>query len=142
MRQVPDMSKSQQRKGADGEREVMSILREHGYHVERGGSLSYGNLPDLYGLEGIHLEIKRCETAKIWEWMAQAEADAARFKDGWPTVIFRRSRSDWLICMELNDWLTLYEMAHKCRCGGHCSAEETGEKRSGQKAQKCEKTRT
>lgn len=119
-------SKSVQ-KGARAEREVMSVLRERGYPVERGGTQSYGQRPDLYGLDDVHLEIKRAETARIWEWMQQSKQDAARFGDGWPTVIFRRSRSDWLICMQLSDWLTLYEMAHKCQCGGRCSEAKSGE---------------
>lgn len=114
------MGSKSTRKGANGEREVMAILREHGYPVERGGTQSYGQRPDLYGVDGIHLEIKRSETTKIWEWMAQSQRDAARFKDGWPTVIFRRSRSGWLICMQLSDWLDLYERAQNCKCGGHC----------------------
>ena len=108
------MSAKSTRKGADGEREVMSILRKRGYAVERGGTQSFGRRPDLYGLDGIHLEIKRAETARIWEWMRQSKQDAARFDDGWPTVIFRRSRSDWLICMELEDWLTLYDRVQSC----------------------------
>lgn len=109
----------------------MAILQEHGYSVERGGTQSYGQRPDLYGLDGVHLEIKRAECARIWEWMQQSKQDAAKFQDGLPTVIFRRSRSDWLICMQLSDWLSLYDMAHKCQCGGHCQgrheAAETGE---------------
>ena len=108
------------RKGTDGEREVAAILREHGFHVERGGTQSYGQRPDLYGLNNIHLEIKRSETTKIWEWMEQSRRDAARFNDGAATVIFRRSRSDWLVCMELSDWLTLYQQAVTCKCGENC----------------------
>ena len=96
------------RKGANGEREVMAILREHGYPVERGGTQSYGKLPDIFGLNGVHLEIKRAESARIWDWMKQSEEDAKRFRDGWPVVIFRRSRSKWLICMEFTDWLQIY----------------------------------
>ena len=118
------MGSKSTRKGKSGELEVMSILREHGFHVERGGTQSYGTRPDLYGLDGFHLEIKRSETTKIWEWMQQSKQDAARFGDGWPTVIFRRSRSDWLICMELEDWLTLYERATTCKCGGSCCRQD------------------
>lgn len=103
------MGKSSTRKGADGEREVMAILREHGYPVERGGTQSYGQQPDLYGLDGIHLEIKRSERAKVWEWMQQSQRDAARFGDGLPVVVFRRSRSPWMVCMELGDWLEIYQ---------------------------------
>lgn len=123
------MSAKSTRKGANGEREVMSILREHGYPVERGGTQSFGERPDLYGLDHVHLEVKRAECARIWEWMQQSKEDAAKFQDGLPTVIFRRSRSDWLICMQLSDWLTLYEMAHKCQCGGACSSAKSGKNR-------------
>lgn len=77
------------RKDADGEREVMAILREHGYHVERGGSLSFGEVPDLTELPGVHIECKRRETTEIWKWMAQAEADAQRFQDGAPAANWR-----------------------------------------------------
>lgn len=114
------MGRSSARKGKSGEIEVMNILKEHGFGVQRGGTQSFGELPDLYGLDHVHLEIKRTEAAKIWSWMKQSKEDADRFKDGWPTVIFRRSRSNWLICMELNDWLTLYERAMSCKCNGDC----------------------
>lgn len=117
------------RKGAGGEREVAAILHDRGYHVERGGTQSFGQRPDLYGLDGVHLEIKRAECARIWEWMQQSKKDSVKFADGAPTVIFRRSRSDWLICMELEDWLTLYEQAHTCKCGDPCAVAETDEKR-------------
>ena len=40
------MGRSSQRKGADGERELAGILRGRGYDIERGGSLSYGEVPD------------------------------------------------------------------------------------------------
>lgn len=66
------------RKGASGEREVMAILRDHGYLVERGGTQSYGQRPDLYGLSGLHLEIKRSERSQIWEWHP---------KEGWNQTI-------------------------------------------------------
>lgn len=108
--------KKSARKGADGERELAAILRDQGYDIQRGGSLSFGEVPDLTGLPGIHIECKRAERAQIWEWMQQSQRDAQRFKDGVPSVIFRRSRSKWLICMELSDFLTFYsavEMLHK-----------------------------
>ena len=57
---IPTGRKSQ-RKGADGERELAALLREYGYPVERGGSLSFGEVPDLTGLPGVHIECKRAE---------------------------------------------------------------------------------
>ena len=97
-----------QRKGANGERELAAILREYGYDIQRGGSLSFGEVPDLSGLPGIHIECKRTEQLRLSEWMAQAERDAQRFGDGAPAVFFRRSRSPWCVVMKLEDWLALY----------------------------------
>lgn len=103
------MGRKSQRKGADGERELAAILREHEYAVERGGSLSFGNVPDITGLPGVHIECKRCEQARLSEWMAQAERDSQYFRDGAPAVFHRRSREPWLVTMRLSDWLELYK---------------------------------
>lgn len=102
------MSASQQRKGADGERELASILRLYGYEIERGGSLSFGNEPDLSGLPGIHIEVKRVERLNITDAMTQAIRDSEAFKDGAPTVFHRRNRSPWLVTMRLVDWMDIY----------------------------------
>ena len=105
------MGRSSQRKGADGERELAGILRGRGYDIERGGSLSYGEVPDLVGLPGVHIEVKRVERLNVPEAMVQAIRDAARF-GGAPSLFHRRSRSPWLVTMRLTDWLELYERAH------------------------------
>ncbi len=102
------MGRKSQRKGADGERELAAALREYGYEIKRGGSLSFGELPDLAGLPGIHIECKRCEQVRLSEWMAQAERDGKRFHDGAPAVFHRRSREPWLVTMRLTDWMQLY----------------------------------
>ncbi len=51
-------SKTSQRKGAAGERELAAILREYGYDCSRGGSLTFGAVADITGLPGIHIEVK------------------------------------------------------------------------------------
>ena len=81
--------KASQRKGADGERELAAVLREYGYEIKRGGSMSFGEVPDLVGLPGIHIEVKRCEQVRLSEWMQQAERDSQHFKDGLPAVFCR-----------------------------------------------------
>lgn len=101
--------KASQRKGADGERELAAILRECGYTIERGGSLSFGEVPDLAGLPGIHIECKRCEQVRLSEWMEQAERDSRHFKDGLPAVFHRRSREGWRVTMNLADFMRLYD---------------------------------
>ena len=102
------MGTKSQRKGAGGERELAALLHQYGHEVRRGGSLSYGSLPDLYGLPGVHIEVKRVERLNIFEAMKQAERDSERFKDGFPTVFHRRSREGWLVTMKFQDWMRLY----------------------------------
>lgn len=110
MKGVKDTSgKASQRKGADGERELAAILREYGYIVERGGSMSFGEVPDLVGLPGVHVEVKRCEQVRLSEWMQQAEKDSKRFRDGMPVVFHRRSREGWRVTMNLADFMRLYD---------------------------------
>lgn len=102
--------RSSQRKGADGERELAALLREYGYPVERGGSLSFGEVPDLTGLPGVHIEVKRVERLNVPEAMKQAVKDAEKFHDGVPALFHRRSREPWLVTMRLQDWMGLYRM--------------------------------
>lgn len=103
------MSSKSQRKGADGERELAAILRERGYDCQRGGSLTFGEVPDLTGLPGIHAEIKRVERLNVGEAMEQAIRDSQRMQDGVPALFHRRNRKPWFVTMRLVDWLELFE---------------------------------
>ena len=100
--------RTSQRKGADAEREIVTILQSHGYPAQRGGSLSYGTVPDVYGLEGLHLEIKRHERLNLHAAYRQSQLDARRFRDGRPVVVHRRSREPWMITLALDDFLEIY----------------------------------
>lgn len=109
MKGVKDTSgKASQRKGAGGERELAAVLREYGYEIKRGGSMSFGEIPDLVGLPGVHIEVKHCEQVRLSEWMQQAERDSQHFKDGLPAVFHRRSREGWRVTMNLADFMRLY----------------------------------
>lgn len=70
--------------------------------------MSFGDVPDLVGLPGIHIEVKRTEQVRLSEWMAQASQDSKRFRDGMPVVFHRRSREPWCVTMRLSDFMTLY----------------------------------
>ena len=107
------MGKQQQRKGADGERELVDLLQGLGYTVTRGKSQSYGSEPDLSGLPGIHCEVKRVERLNIETAMQQAERDALRFMDGIPAVFHRRNRCRWMVTMRLQAWLCLYKKSRR-----------------------------
>lgn len=102
------MGRSSQRKGAQGERELAAYLAEAGHPTERGG-YCFGEKPDLVGLPGIHVEVKRVERLNVLDAMKQAAGDAEKFQDGLPAVFHRRNRNPWLVTMALRDWLELYE---------------------------------
>lgn len=106
--------RSSQRKGADGERELAALLHGYGYEIERGGSMSFGKVPDLVGLPGVHIEVKRVERLNVGEAMNQAIRDAEQFNDGTPALFHRRSRQPWLVTMRLIDWMELYQCVEKC----------------------------
>ena len=99
---------SSQRKGAAGERELAAVLTRYGYEIKRGGSLSFGEVPDLVGLPGVHIECKRVERLNVPEAMRQAVTDSQRFKDGMPALFHRRNRQPWLVTLRLEDFMQLY----------------------------------
>lgn len=101
--------RSSQRKGAEGEQELKNILKQAGYDVQRGGSLSFGSVPDLIGLPGIHIEVKRVERLNLSEALRQAVRDSQYFQDGFPAVFHRRNREHWQVTMFLDGWLELYK---------------------------------
>ena len=105
------MGKAQQRKGRGGELELSRLLREYGYNVQPGRAQSFGDAPDVSGLPGVHVEVKRVERLNVPEAMKQAVRDAERFQDGAPAVFHRRNREPWLVTMQLTDWLELYSTA-------------------------------
>lgn len=100
-------------KGAEGERELARLLEAEGYNMKRDGTQTYGTVPDLRGLSGIHMEVKRVEKLNISKAMNQAERDSQRFHDGAPTVFHRRNREPWYVTMKLTDWLRLYKGAKR-----------------------------
>ena len=102
------MGKSSQRKGREGERELRDILKEYGYPVECGEPESFGKVPDLVGLPGIHVEVKRVERLNVPEAMRQAVRDSERFRDGMPALFHRRNRQPWLVTVRLDDFMRMY----------------------------------
>lgn len=100
--------KASQRKGRAGELELARLLQKYGYDVQPGRAQNYGEVPDLTGLPGVHIECKRVERLNIQEAMRQAERDAEKFQDGVPAVFHRRSRSPWMVTMCLKDWIKFY----------------------------------
>lgn len=94
-------------KGKSGERELAAKLREYGFEARRGQQYCGANGDaDVIGLEGIHIEVKRTERPRLYDAIAQSRHDA---KEGEvPIVVTRRNNCNWIVCMELEDFLKLY----------------------------------
>ena len=94
-------------KGAAGERELASILREHGFEARRGQQFCGANGDaDVVGLPGIHIECKRVEKLNVYDAMAQAKHD--KKDQELPAVFHRKNNCKWLVTMELDDWMRMY----------------------------------
>ena len=96
------------RKGSNGERELVDLLRSAGINAHRNDQMYVGgkNNPDVYAeINGqpLHIEVKRVERLNILEAMQQAVNDAA--ESSLPVVVHRRNRSQWLITIPLLEWL-------------------------------------
>ena len=105
-------------KGGRGEREFASLCRDEGYDAQRGQQFQGGiDSPDVKGLPGVHVEVKRTERLNIHEAMAQSIRDS----DGQaiPIVAHRRNRDKWLITMRAEDWFQLYR---EWEAGGYMAA--------------------
>ncbi len=92
------------RKGAEGERELAAELRRLGFGDARKTSAMYrpGDVaPDVSGLPGCHVEVKRTEAMNIHAALAQAERDCGPGE--LPLVCFRRNRDTWRCCCRLAD---------------------------------------
>ena len=116
------MGKMQRTKGAAGEREIVGILKSWGFiHARRTAPMQSGggyhrsltediSYPDVEGVPGYFLEVKRQEKTSIWKWLKQALKDCPQDKT--PLVVFRRSRSEWYVALEFEELLDLIRVAN------------------------------
>ena len=111
------MSARSRSKGIRGELELAQFLTERGIPARRGCQRRGGYLsPDVdHGIEGVHLEVKRCESLRLWEAMDQAERDANRERV--PVVAHRPNRRPWVAILKLDDFVRL------CRDAGLIESE-------------------
>lgn len=98
-------------KGAVGERELAQLLRNQGWMDARRG-VQYSGLKgdaDVVGVNGVHIECKRCQQVSDEKWLQQSEHDARLGEI--PVVIYRRNHEQWkvLIRQDLANliWQTL-----------------------------------
>ena len=103
------MGAKSKRKGKLGELEAAKeITRLFGVEARRSQQYSGNNHDgDLCGLEGVHVEVKRCERLELYGAVDQAVNDSST--DDTPLVLHRRNGCDWLAICRLDDLPELVE---------------------------------
>lgn len=93
------------RKGAVGEREIAKYLRDHGFTEARRGQQFKGGAdsPDVVGLTGFHIEVKRAERLDLNAAMEQSIRDCGENET--PIVVHRRNNDYWKVTMRLDDFM-------------------------------------
>ena len=97
------------RKGSAGERELAKILRTYGYETRR--SVQYNGMQgeaDVVGVNGLHIECKRCQQVRDEIFMQQAERDAR--KGDIPVVMYRRNNEKWKANMRLDHFMIIWSI--------------------------------
>jgi Holliday junction resolvase len=97
------MGRMSRDKGARAERELAKILIRYGIECRRGQV--FNKEPDIVGVDGIHVEVKRTERPDFAAFMRQAVEASEKKKDGIPAVFWRPSRHPWTVVMRARDYL-------------------------------------
>jgi len=98
------------KKGKKGEWEFATFLKQYGFDARRGQQhKGTPDSPDVIGLPGFHIEVKRSEYLSIYPAYEKAveEADPETI----PIVAHRKNKKKWLIFMSAEDFVKLI----KCR---------------------------
>lgn len=107
------MGKMSREKGKRGEREVALLLKSLGYPARRTAQNcgKSGDAADVVGVDGLHLEVKRCEQIRLDEWIRQAERDSTD-TGNIPVVVFRKSGEPWRVVLPAIDFFQMYREEH------------------------------
>jgi len=100
------LDKTSRDKGKRGEREVAELLRDCGIPARRG--VQYAgrpDSPDVVGLDGVHIEVKRCEALRLYPALEQALAE--RKPGDLATVWHRPNGRPWAVIMLAADFIAL-----------------------------------
>lgn len=100
-------------KGKYGELEVVNILKDRGISTARRSAQYHGNVeegaPDVIGVDGLHIEVKRTEKLRLYHSMEQAIRDSELQQNGMPVVVHRRNREEWLCILRMDDFFDMWE---------------------------------
>jgi hypothetical protein len=98
-------------KGKRGELEFKDFAKECGFEEARRGQQfsGLGDSPDVVGIPGLHVEVKRTETYSHRSFTGQAVRDAA----GKPWAVFHKfNRGRWTATVDAEWLLRMYRSEH------------------------------
>jgi hypothetical protein len=108
-------------KGKRGEREAAHAWRNAELGGARRGQQHTGLEGDdiVIEMEGVHVEVKRCESLSLFKAMEQSERDVGEGEIA--TVLHKRNRKDWLLVLKLEDVMELVSavIMQKGRAANH-----------------------
>jgi Holliday junction resolvase len=104
------MGRMSRDKGKRAELEVAQLLRDHGIPARRGVQYRGGpDSPDVVGLDGYHIEVKRTERFSLYAALEQAMSEKP---DGdIPVVFHRANQRGWVVVLNAADFLALVNVA-------------------------------
>lgn len=108
------MSRRERAKGARGERQIVTLLREHGWLRARrthDGRDQAGRGDIAHGPAGCHIEVKLQERLNVPKAVAQAIQDAQ--PTDIPIVVHRPSRAPWMATLPLDELLPLLALQER-----------------------------
>lgn len=104
------MGSMSRRKGKSGELEVAALLREHGFEGKRGAQFKGGiDSPDVAGLPGHHIEVKRVEAFNLYDALDQAIRDSGG--QATPVVFHRKNGRGWVAVIDAAAFLRMVKAA-------------------------------
>ena len=102
------IGKASKGKGKVGEREIVHLLKKHGFNAARGQQFRGSpDSPDVIckDLEEYHIEVKRVERFSLYKAMSQAAEDAGEGQD--PIVFHRSNGEKWVVVIDAEKFLEL-----------------------------------
>lgn len=109
------MGKLSRDKGKRGEREVVALLRKHGFEARRGQQFRGGSdSPDIiHNMEGFYIEVKLRQNLNLYDTIDVAMTEKKSHED--VLVFHRKNARPWLITMDAGDFLELMEEFYELR---------------------------
>ena len=106
------IGRASRQKGARFELEIAHYLKAHGYpeaHRTAQHCGKTGDVGDVEGIPGLHVECKRVEKLNLYNAYHQAVRDSSANGNGnIPVVIHKKYREETLVTLSLDDFIKIY----------------------------------